>query len=492
MFRFDGQNIFRFIRNKIKPRSVITSININLGSLYLASVVMKRGYDVSVSICCKYDFDRTFREYNPDILLISAMDIQAKSAIYIAKTAKSIKKSVKIIMGGYFPTACYEELLKELPWLDFAVIGEGISTLEDILLYYEGKIKSKGRIKGVAFVRKGKIVFTGYRELVNLDTIPFPARFLIKNVESYLITSLGCFYNCRFCSIKNFYKRVHRKRSIKNVVEEISYIRNIFKGNFINKIFIMDDDFLLDKNTLYELEARLAKCSLEKMRFSCMMRLDQLIVPGTLEQLERLNFLKVKVGLQNISEEVLNYFRVGINKSHIKKLIRLLKRNKKIKIRLFYIINSGLSTETSASIRKNLMDFLFLIKGINNIQVDSSILFPFSGSDVGGKSPFCQFAYSYSENVGYVSNETVSDLELNKIYSEFIHELNKRGQSNDRKLNIIFKAIDNFFLFLTSSLQAKTKIRMVFDSIGWFFIAFTKMKRPPDYIKKRIEQKYFL
>ena len=133
MFSFDGHNTS--ILNKIKRINVIATSNISLGVLYLASVAIKRGYDISVSICCKYDFDKTFREYDPDILLISAMDLQATPAIYMAKAAKSIKKSVKIVMGGYFPTACYEFLLKELPCLDFAVIGEGEATLDDILSY---------------------------------------------------------------------------------------------------------------------------------------------------------------------------------------------------------------------------------------------------------------------------------------------------------------------------------------------------------------------
>lgn len=488
MFRFDGKNISAFIRNKIKHEHIL-SPNINLGSLYLASVAMKHGHEVSVKICCKSDFKEIFNEYNPDILLISAMDTQAATAIYIAKAAKSIKKSVKIIMGGYFPTACYEELLKELPWLDFAVIGEGEGTLDNILSYYEGKIKSKGRIKGVAFVRKGKIVFTGHRELTNIDKIPFPARFLMpKNSSGFLITSRGCLYNCRFCSIKNFYRRVYRKRSISSVVKEINHIKKILKGNPISKILIYDDCFII-KNTFYEFKARLDKRGLEKISFSCMMRLDQVIMPGVLEQLEHLNFSRVGIGLQNISEEVLNYFRTGINKSHIRKFISLLKRNRKIKIEIFYIINSGLPNETSESIRKNISDFLSLIERIKNLQVKPMIFSPFSGSEVGGKSPFREFMYS--ENEGYVSNGNVSDTELNEIRCDFTNELIRRGQYIVRASNI-FNQINDIFFFLTSSLRAKTKIHMVFDSAGWFFISLAKMELPLSYIKKRIEQKYFL
>ena len=485
--RFDGKNIL--IRNKIKLRGVNLFPNTNFGTLYLASIAMKRGYKVSVGICCKYDFEEEFRKYDPDLFLISAMDIQANVAIYMAKAARSIKKSVRIVIGGYFPTACYETLLKELPWLDFAVIGEGEATLEDILSYYEGKIKSKNRIKGVAFVRKGKIVFTGYRELTNIDKLPFPARFLSKNSAGFLITSRGCYYNCRFCSINNFYRKVYRRRSMKNVVKEINNIVKSLEGKSIYKIAIEDDDFLIDKNTLYELEARLAKLRLKNVEFSCMMRLDHLITPGTLEQLERLNFSKVTVGLQNISEEVLNYFRTGINKSHIRKLIRLLKRKRKIRICIFYIINSGLPTETPESIRKNLEDFLSLFEGIKNIHIEPTILSPFSGSELGGKSPF--YDTVFSEKRGFVTNKRISDYELKEIYSEFMHEIEKK------KLYVLmppkfFKVINDIFFFLTSSLRAKTKVHMVFDSSGWFFLAILKLKNPLNYVKERIEQKYFI
>jgi len=463
IFRFDGQNLSKLIRNKIKHEPIFNPPNINLGSLYLASVAMKRGCDVFVSLCCKYDFEKEFRKYNPDILLISAMDIQAKTSIYIAKVAKSIKKSVKIVMGGYFPTACYESLLRELPWLDFAVIGEGEATLDEILSYYKGEIKSKSKIKGVAFVRNGKIMFTGNRKPGNLDKIPFPARFFINYPLDYLMASRGCYYNCKFCSVHNFYRRVYRRRSMKNVVEEINNTVKSLEEKSICKIGIEDDDFLIDKNTLCEFEARLSESGLENISFYCMMRLDQLIIPGTLEQLERLNFLEVFIGLQNTSQEVLDYFRIGINDWHIKKFIKLLQRKRKIKIGMFYIINSGLPNETTDGIRKNLADFLFLIKEIKNIDVMPLLLSPYSGSEFGGKSPF--YDSQYSEKKGFVHNEKISDLELIEIYSEFLNEIKKR-KSDTYIPHGFFKTIEDIFFFLTSSLRVKTKIRMIFDSVG--------------------------
>jgi len=492
MITFNGQNPFASVLNRIKPGSVINTSDVSSGPLYLASVAMKRGHDVSVSICCKYEFNEVFMRYNPDILLITAMDAQASVAEYMAKSARAIKKSVKVVMGGYFPTACFRNLLRELPWLDFAVIGEGEDTLDEILSYYEGdgRIKSKGGIKSVAFYRRKEIVFTGYRESINIDKMPFPASFIIKNPFGFIITSRGCLYNCRFCCIKNFYRRKQQKRSVKNMVAEIGYINKSNKKTFQNQIRIMDDDFFIDDNTLNELRARIVHHKLEKMRFSCMMRLDQLILPETLEKLEGLNFFSVSVGLQNVSEEVLNHFRIGINKSHIQKFVKLLKRNKKIKIGIFYIINSGLPDETPESVEKNLSHFLSLIAGVKNVYIAPFILTPYSGSDIGGKSPAHEF--SYSENKKYVSVGNVSNSKLNEIYSEFIMAIKARKQAYDNERINSLKMAENILFFFTSSLKTGTKMRMIFDSSGWFFLAILKLKNPLNYVKERIEQKYFI
>ena len=487
MVAFNGQNPFAFILNKIKPGSVINTSDVSSGPLYLASVAMKRGHDVQVSICCKYDFEKTFTMYDPDLVLISAMDIQSSAAISMAKSARFMKRSVKVVMGGYFPTACFRNLLRDIPWLDFAVIGEGEDTLDEILSYYEGecRIKSKGAIKGVAFLRKGKIVFTGYRDSIDINKMPFPASFLIKNPFGFIITSRGCLYNCRFCCIKNFYKQTHRARSLKNVVEEIAYIKKTGQGSFKDEIKLRDDDFFIDNKAISELRTRIANRKLEKMRFSGMMRLDQLIIPGTLENLEKLNFFSVSVGLQNVSEEVLNHFRIGINKSHIRKFVKLLKRNKKIKIKIFYIINSGLPTETPESIRKNLSSFLSLIKGIKNVNFLPFILTPYSGSDLGGKSPVHEF--SYLENKDYVCSVNTNYSELNHIYLSFIEEMKSRAYYGET-----FDLIEKVSFFFTSSLEAGTKMRMIFDSFGWCFLGILKRRNPLDYAKERIEEKYFI
>lgn len=65
----------------------------------------------------------------------------------------------------------------------------------------------------------------------NLDKLPFPAADLLE-MKRYnhvtIITSRGCPNNCSFCTVHPTVGRVHRARSVENVIAEIKYyIKNL-------------------------------------------------------------------------------------------------------------------------------------------------------------------------------------------------------------------------------------------------------------------------
>ncbi len=157
-------------------------------------------------------------------------------------------------MGGHFPSIEYRGTLKNIPGLNSVIRGEGEVTLLELFRYLNKPDHWK-QIKGLAYRCDGKIKVTPPRPLIkDLDNLPYPVRS--ERVVTHrglgicsILASRGCYYNCSFCSIHEFYSSSpgpnRRARSPANVVremEQLFYERNI-------RIFIFeDDDFLMNSS----------------------------------------------------------------------------------------------------------------------------------------------------------------------------------------------------------------------------------------------------
>ncbi|MCE8424089.1 MAG: radical SAM protein [Candidatus Methanoperedens sp.] len=153
-------------------------------------------------------------------------------------------------MGGHFPTIEFQKVLDMIPGLDTVVRHEG----EETLLELYRNLHSPdlwGQIRGIAYRIGSNVEVTPPRPLIkDLDSLPFPTRNSEPRTNMGLgmasvLASRGCYYNCTFCSIKEFYKDApglrRRSRSPPNVAKEINQLFE--KGT---RIFnFRDDDFSL-------------------------------------------------------------------------------------------------------------------------------------------------------------------------------------------------------------------------------------------------------
>jgi anaerobic magnesium-protoporphyrin IX monomethyl ester cyclase len=190
-----------------------------LGIFYLAAIAETAGHKVTVKNLHESTADKYLRQCRPDIIGITCSTHQYPQAVKIAAAAKKAHPGQVIILGGYFPTYKWETILNETGLFDYLVIGEGEETFKAILGCFPDRDRLES-IQGLAYRdSQGKIVFTGLRPLIeDLDSIPFPARHLSGYPIPTVITSRGCPYNCRFCTIKNFYRRKFRQRKVEKVV----------------------------------------------------------------------------------------------------------------------------------------------------------------------------------------------------------------------------------------------------------------------------------
>ena len=115
-------------------------------------------------------------DLRPDWVLVSILYSNlASHGKTIARIAKEVSPKIVTVLGGNHVNYNYNEVLSD-PYVDFVVIGEcDFSVGELINTYHKGG--DVGNVKGVAYMKNGKVFETGKSDRINdLDTLPREAR----------------------------------------------------------------------------------------------------------------------------------------------------------------------------------------------------------------------------------------------------------------------------------------------------------------------------
>jgi radical SAM superfamily enzyme YgiQ (UPF0313 family) len=156
--------------------------------------------------------------------------------------------------GGHYPSLKYNEVLQIIPQLDFVVLFEGEYTfLELARSIYVGQ--DWKHIDGIAYRENSSIIANPLRPLEkDLDNFPLPVRQPLKEYTlgkkyATLLASRGCYYDCSFCSCREFYSRgggpVKRVRRPEMVVREMELLH---EQKDCSIFMFQDDDFPVAHN----------------------------------------------------------------------------------------------------------------------------------------------------------------------------------------------------------------------------------------------------
>lgn len=184
------------------------------------------------------------RSFSPDVVGISG--VHSNRIFEVRETTravKSVSKDIVTIVGGGFASLNSKECLDDEN-CDFIVIGEGEKTLIELLsdgFYKLGEVN----VKGVGYKKDGEIIINPAREPIKeLDAMPRPAYHLVDLEEYFKIDmkgarygkkrymlfcgSRGCPYSCHYCAKPLLVGEGYRERSVKNMVDEIFYLKDNF------------------------------------------------------------------------------------------------------------------------------------------------------------------------------------------------------------------------------------------------------------------------
>ncbi|MCD6477677.1 MAG: cobalamin-dependent protein [Candidatus Aenigmarchaeota archaeon] len=300
-------------------KKVIGTTGPPLGLAYLASMV-RNEHDVKIvdSLVKNLDWkdaERIIRNYDPDMVGITATTSMIPDAYKIARISKKINSNVKVVMGGPHVTFTPNKTLTECSSVDFAVRGEGEYTFKELVDSIENKSELK-KINGLSYKNGGNVVNNPPRELIrNVDEIPLPSYDLLPMREykfdklnfGTIVTSRGCPFNCVFCSSSLQFGKRWRGHSIGRVMEELSILRNEYK---IREIEFLDDTFTLVKPRAIGISNEIKKEKLD-ISWTASSRVDT-FSEEIAEAMKRGGAHTVYFGLESGSQKTLDFIGKGI------------------------------------------------------------------------------------------------------------------------------------------------------------------------------------
>ena len=282
----------------------------------MAAVLEKNEDEVEVIDCEALAIDHKklrakLASLEPNMVGITSTTPTIQSALLSARMAKEAHPEVTVVLGGSHATFMDEQILGENSEVDVVVRGEGEQTLVELAdAISKSNLKNLNKVAGITFRKNGKIIRTPNRPFIqNLDELPRPAydhlplkKYRISGRAILpVITSRGCPFQCSFCVSSQMFGKTFRMRSIKNVVDEIEWLRDTHGADAFT---FYDDAFTLD------IERALKICEEIKKRkiglpWDCQTRVDN-VSKEVLAKMRRAGCEVVYFGVESGSQKILD------------------------------------------------------------------------------------------------------------------------------------------------------------------------------------------
>lgn len=292
----------------------------NLSLLYLGSYLKdKYEGDLDLRYIPQAKSDQfhldLIEEFKPEVYAVSFTSYSALVTYELVNKIKAKFPEVLIVCGGPHAIQSSKEILEKSKF-DICVIGEGEETFYEIVCNLNTIQESRNKIKGIAFLKDGDFVTTPIRELIdNINTIPFPLRYLVNNDDfcgltyskarpnTEMVVTRGCPLRCVFCANPVFRLEngpLYRARSPQNIAEEAEQLYQLG----YREIYIHSDELNVKLDWSIEVCKALAALGHKDLFFQCNMR----VIPMSEELaywLKQANFWLVRIGIETTSDRVL-------------------------------------------------------------------------------------------------------------------------------------------------------------------------------------------
>ena len=244
------------------------------------------------------------REFDPHIFCTTGYITHVQVMKDYCRIAKSIKPSIKTIVGGVHVEKFPEDLNDES--VDYRVVRNAIIVFPELIEHIKKNVLIPPGVLAIKERLNGQLL-PDYN-----FKFPFPRRDLTKKYRNkyfyvfhdkvaLIKTSFGCPYKCNFCFCRKITNDNYFIRPLENVIKELKSISE-------EEIYVVDDNFLYDKDKVREFINALKANNIRK-KYLVYGRADFIISNvGLLEEFYRWGLRTVIVGLESFNNSELNAY----------------------------------------------------------------------------------------------------------------------------------------------------------------------------------------
>jgi radical SAM superfamily enzyme YgiQ (UPF0313 family) len=321
------------------------------------------------------ELDRRLQAFDPQVVGVGAVTSNLHSALAVLRRAKAHDGRVLTLLGGHHVTFSPQDGL--VPEVDVIVIGEADHSAAEVVDAHERGLP-RADVPGLVLNQDGTPLRTAPRPLLDLDSLPWPARDLVAGTRDRyfqrgyrpivsLNSSRGCTNHCKFCTLWKMNRRVYRTRSAEKVVEEMASLEQRFV------------DFI-DDNTIEDIPRarRIAELLLERgvdKRMKLYGRSDTIARnEQTIERLAEAGLELILVGFEACTDETLGRLNKRSSARNNSRAIEILRRCG-VRIAAYFVVDPAFTVE----------DFDALWRYVDEMELTDpvfTILCPFPGSDL--------------------------------------------------------------------------------------------------------------
>ena len=265
--------------------------------------------------------ERLMREHDPDVVGLSIMTFQRRTALRLARLIHAVKPGAIVVAGGYDPSLAPDAYEPPSSGIDYIVRGEGELSFR-ALLSALARGEDVASIAGMTFRPPnggGGFRHTPSRPVSRLEdaALALPDRaarvlsgytFLGRPID-IVETSRGCTYDCSFCSIIEMRGRNFHTFDFTRVLADIADAR----ARGARAIFLVDDNITLNVARFEALCEAIVSAGLNDIHYIVQAMTSSIANHGdTLAPLmRRAGFRYVFLGIENVLDEDLGFLRAA-------------------------------------------------------------------------------------------------------------------------------------------------------------------------------------
>jgi anaerobic magnesium-protoporphyrin IX monomethyl ester cyclase len=358
-----------------------------LSLLCLASPLLGAGFEVKLVDNLIYpDYEEEILRETTDALFLGISVLTGPhigAAVRVSRAVKKLRPDIPIVFGGWHSSLSTQQTLSE-PFVDAVVRGQGELTLLALAQRIAAGRDWHG-IGGLSFKDgNGTIIHEPERPVANINDLPAPAYQLTdpgiyaaaSGVRQLAYTSsVGCPYQCNYCTDQVFYKRRFNAYRVERVVDELAELVPRYD---IEHVPFFDSNFLVDRRRAVAIAKGIIASGVKfQWDFQTSTDFLALMSDDDVRVLAESGVRHIGFGTESASQEVLTLMNKRFQ--HVEQMVETARKTHLAGIHVVFNIILGYPGETETHRQHTFRVMSDIAKEYSNVTFSPNIFTPYPG-----------------------------------------------------------------------------------------------------------------